>query len=295
MKDKVFKKNSDLSELIKYDSTDSPVNVFPGVLSEINNYPTRRHWHNDVEFVKITEGSINYNINGEIVSLKKGEALFINSKQFHYNFPGDEKECKFLCVILHPVLMCSSKTIAEKYISPILSNSGALPYYVFRPDTHWENTVITCIERIYNLEKEECFELMLYSQFFNLWTQMFINLSHKANANTQDTQHLTELKNMISFIKEHYREKISLYDIANAGGACKTSCYTIFKKFTNQTPGEYLTEYRLQKSIELMQNTDKTFTEICFDVGFSGASYYSEIFKKVFGMSPSEYKKMTSR
>ena len=295
MKDKVLIKNSDLSELIKYDSTDSPVNVFPGVLSEIKNSPTRRHWHNDVEFVKVIEGSINYNINGEIVSLKKGEALFINSKQFHYNFPGDEKECKFLCVILHPVLMCSSKTIAEKYVSPILSNSGALPYYVFRPDTPWENTVITCIERIYNLEKEECFELMLYSQFFNLWTQMFINLSHKANANTQDTQHLTELKNMISFIKEHYREKISLYDIANAGGACKTSCYTIFKKFTNQTPGEYLTEYRLQKSIELMQNTDKTFTEICFDVGFSGASYYSEIFKKVFGMSPSEYKKMTSR
>ena len=90
------------------------------------------------------------------------------------------------------------------------------------------------------------------------------------------------------------REKISLSDIANAGGTCKTSCCTIFKKFTNQTPNEYLTDYRLHKSIDLMQNTDMTLTEICYDVGFSGASYFSETFRKVYDMSPTEYKKMAS-
>lgn len=285
-------KNPDMSESIRYDSTELPVSIFTGYKSELNNHYTRKHWHNDIEFVKIIDGEINYNINGKIVSLKKGEGLFINSKQFHYNFPHDEKECKFICVILHPVLMCSSKTIAEKYVSPILSNS-AIPYHIFK-ECDWEKTVLSCIENIHSLKNEDGFELNLYGEFFKLWTEMYINLSNKTLKKSQDTQHLTELKNMISFIKEHYKEKIGLLNIANAGGVCKTSCCNIFKQFTNQTPGEYLTDYRLQKSIELMQNTDMTFTEICYDVGFFGASYFSETFKKVLGVTPSEYKKMAS-
>ena len=293
MNSKRFITKSDLSELIRYDSTDYPVNVITGFLSEINNYHTRKHWHNDIEFVKVIEGEINYNINGEIVPLKTGEGLFINSKQFHYNFPKNESECKFMCVILHPVLMCASKTIAEKYVSPILSNS-AISHHIFRPEIEWEKIVLSSLESIYKLENEEYFELNLYSQFYTLWMQMYINLSNKASQKTKDTQHLTELKNMISFIKEHYREKISLSDIANAGGTCKTSCCSIFKKFTNQTPNEYLTDYRLHKSIELMQNTDMTLTQICYDVGFSGASYFSETFKKVYDITPTEYKKMAS-
>jgi len=293
MNNKKFTKNPDLSEAIKYNSTDSPVNIITGYMSEINNYHTRKHWHNDIEFVKVIDGEINYNVNGEIVSLEKGDGLFINSKQFHYNFPKNESECKFMCVIIHPVLMCSSKAFAEKYVSPILSNS-AIPYHIFKSDIEWENIVLSSLESIYMLENEEYFELNLYSQFYNLWMQMYLNLSNKTPKKSQDIQHLTELKNMISFVKEHYKEKISLNDIANAGGTCKTSCCTIFKKFTNQTPNEYLTDYRLQKSIELMQNTDMTLTQICYDVGFSGASYFSETFKKVYEMSPTEYKKMAS-
>ncbi len=293
MKNEIVKTNSDLSESIIYASTDYPLKIFIGVSSEMINYHTRKHWHNDIEFVKVIDGEINYNINGEIVHLKKGEALFINSKQFHYNFPEGEEECNFVCIILHPILMCSSKTIAEKYVSPILANNS-IPFYIFKSSSTWENTVLSCIDRIYKLEDEECLELKLYSLFFEMWTQMYIHLSDKITHKSKDTQHLTELKNMISYIKEHYKEKISLSDIANAGGTCKTSCCAIFKKFTNQTPNEYLTDYRLHKSIELIQNTDMTLTQICYDVGFSGASYFSETFKKVYNITPTEYKKMAS-
>ena len=290
MKAKTNMRKTDLFESIKYDTTDSPVLIFQGVLSEIRNYPTRRHWHNDVEFVKIISGSISYNINGETITLKPGDCLFINARQFHYNFPDNDSECVFMCVILHPGLMCPSNNIAEKYVSPVLSNTS-LPYYIFKDNSDWENNVTNSIEQIYNLKDEDGFELKLYSIFFKMWKDIYINLSNKNSQKSHDTQHIAELKNMVSYIKNHYKERISLYDIANAGGACKTSCYTIFKKFTNQTPGEYLTEYRLQKSIELMQNTDMTFTQICYEVGFSGASYYAETFKKFFGVSPSTYKK----
>ena len=52
-----------------------------------------------------------------------------------------------------------------------------------------------------------------------------------------------------------------------------------------------LTEYRLNKSVELLTNTDKSILEIAYDTGFSNSSYYTEIFGGRFGCTPSQYRK----
>jgi len=46
----------------------------------------------------------------------------------------------------------------------------------------------------------------------------------------------------------------------------------------------------LNQSTKLLCNTDKSISDIAFDVGFHGASYYSETFRKWFGISPTKYK-----
>ena len=95
---------------------------------------------------------------------------------------------------------------------------------------------------------------------------------------------------MISYIETHHREKITLSQISAAGNAGKTTCCTIFQKYVNQTPMSYLTNYRLQKSVELLHQTDMTVTEIAYESGFSGASYFTETFKKVYGCTPTGYR-----
>ena len=65
----------------------------------------------------------------------------------------------------------------------------------------------------------------------------------------------------------------------------------LFKKFTNFTPMEYLTNYRVERACELLKPTDKTVAEIAFDCGFSGNSYFGEIFKRSMGITPKEYRK----
>lgn len=96
---------------------------------------------------------------------------------------------------------------------------------------------------------------------------------------------------VIAYIQEHYRERISLADIVRAGGVGKTSCCTIFRQFINQTPNTYLTDYRLRRGMELLLSTNLTVTEICYKVGFSGGSYFTETFHKYLGYSPGEYRK----
>lgn len=91
---------------------------------------------------------------------------------------------------------------------------------------------------------------------------------------------------MIHYIHKNYASKITLSDISVTGKVGKTTCTSIFQKYTNETPISYLTNFRLKKSLELLLSTDKTISEICYQVGFSGASYYTETFHKAYGYIP---------
>ena len=96
---------------------------------------------------------------------------------------------------------------------------------------------------------------------------------------------------MIAYIDEHYAEKMTLDDIAAAGFVSKRTCGNMFDRFLYTPPMKYLNEYRLRKSIELLRGSDMTVTEIGLACGFSGASYYAEMFRRELGVSPSEYRK----
>lgn len=98
-------------------------------------------------------------------------------------------------------------------------------------------------------------------------------------------------KTMMIFIQEHYMEKISLEDIAKAGNVGKTLCAKLFKKYVSKTPGEYLIFYRIQKSIELLTDTNMSTTEISYAAGFSSASHYTRTFRKLMGCTPLKYRK----
>ncbi|MDR1220071.1 MAG: AraC family transcriptional regulator [Treponema sp.] len=95
---------------------------------------------------------------------------------------------------------------------------------------------------------------------------------------------------MISFIQEHYSEKIRLDDIARAGGVCRSKCCLLFKRALQQTVFEYLLHLRIRRSVSLLSGQKLNITEVANASGFAGTSYYGEIFKRTTGLSPSEYR-----
>lgn len=56
------------------------------LLSQYPEYRAPSHWHDDIEFICVLSGGMKYNVNGEIVNLKKGEGIFVNSGQMHSGF-----------------------------------------------------------------------------------------------------------------------------------------------------------------------------------------------------------------
>lgn len=281
---------SDKSEHVFYNKSDFPVYIRSGILSQYPNYAAESHWHDDIEFIVILFGSMDYNVNGEIITLQEGEGIFVNSRQFHHGFSSTYQECIFICILLHPVLLCSTQYIEQKFVLPITTNAS-IPYLKLSSDCIWKKQIMDYLLEMYEYRDTDTMELKAQSLFGNLWVELYTNLNKENYVSFTQNHHLTALRHMISFIQNHYKEKIGLADICKTGSVGKTTCSTIFMKYTNQTPIEYLTDYRLRKGIDLMTSTDMTFAEIAYETGFSSASYFTETFRKRFGCSPGSYRK----
>ena len=61
----------------------------------------------------------------------------------------------------------------------------------------------------------------------------------------------------------------------------------------DQPAGTFIRSLRLQRSAELLNQTDKNIAEICYEVGFNDQAYFSRAFKKQFGKSPSAFRKLS--
>ena len=94
------------------------------------------------------------------------------------------------------------------------------------------------------------------------------------------------------YICEHYNnDQLSLQDISRQIGVSPSHMSKVFSQETGQTMTEFLTGTRIRKAMELLKTTRQKTFEIAFEVGYNDQHYFSNLFKKVTGMTPMEYRK----
>lgn len=231
-----------------------------------------------------------YSINGELVHLDENNGVFINSNQIHYGFSADNTDCEFVFALWHPLILCATNSIEKNYVKPITDNA-AIPYIRLNREIDWEKTIMDDACELNAQLYAPSAPLALQSLIFKMWKTIFDNTAHEEDDSSHVSPQLSILKDMLSYVHEHYPEKISLNDIANAGKISISSCNTIYKKYLKESPIKHLLNYRLMKSCELLIENALSVTEIAFDVGFANTSYYIDTFKKRYGCTPNEYRK----
>lgn len=285
----VVEKRADGSERVKYDYDGYMAYIRRGLLSNYPNFAADSHWHDDLEFIYVLSGSMDYNVNGEISHLEAGQGIIVNARQIHYGFSTAHNECEFYCILLHPMLLCTSQHIDRDFVSPVLSDSS-LPYVFLDSDTQWQREILSDIESMYLCKERPNAPLYIQNAFYHIWILLTENALKVRRMKKQD-RNLSVLKDMLSFIQKNYAGKVTLDDIAAAGNVSKSTCLAIFKKYLQDTPTNYLIGYRLKRAIKVLKDSDLSITEIALDVGFGGVSYFAETFRKNYGYSPSEYRK----
>ena len=289
--------NPDFSETVAYNNTLFPAYVRYGLLSTYPDYSAISHWHSDLEFILIKKGKMTYNVNGELIELSENNGIMVNSRQLHYGFSEKHDECEFICIVLSPELLRINEWFYQNYMERLTANSS-FPY-LFLEYKDWQSEILDKIEKIYHdfgsvpatasVETLPYFDLI--SDFADMMKILYENLPVESQAKDQESSELTVLKNMISYIEEHFSEHITLENIAFAGACCKSRCSLLFKKYLRDTPMTYTMKLRLRKSLVSLLESDARITDIAYEHGFCGASYYCEAFQKYYGMSPLQYRK----
>ena len=279
----------DRSERVRYQSADFPVYMAKALLSSYPDYAAATHWHDEVEFIAILSGTMDYNVDGEILTLNAGEGIFVNARHLHYGFSAEHNQCEFVCILFHPLRLCGSVRLEQQYLNTLLTDES-IPYCHLSREIPWQNQVLEDVVAMYACRESEAAELQIQSLFYRIWWHLYTNLHPSRKPQAVANRRLTALKAMLAYIESNYQNHITLEDISAAGNVGKTSCCNLFQKYVNQAPNLYLINFRLGKGAELLSTTDLSVAEICYEVGFSGASYFAEMFRKRYGCSPSQYR-----
>lgn len=301
--------NDNLLETIKYNFPTTPIKASHTHLSDFPNGTTPCHWHNELECIVMLKGSLNYYVNNETYILNEGDGIIINTNRLHLcgpsdtggksskehchtYLPDDEDNNHYAVLLLHPDTLRFNRKMEEKYINPFLFDGNSDVLLLDRSH-NWHKEAISGILDIFYAvtEKIPCFELVAQSRFFQLWSILYQNTIAKNGYELVETDPMNPLKTMISYIQENYQNKVTLNDVAEAGMMCQSKCCRLFREALRQSPIEYLQNYRIQRGIYLLDHTNMSITEIAMECGFHGASYFTETFRKINGITPKEYRK----
>lgn len=134
----------------------------------------------------------------------------------------------------------------------------------------------------------EILHIIAVSDETELIDDQFLNLS----ASTSETE---RFQRVFAYIIENYKKEISLKKVAEIACLTPTAFCRYFKKITNKTITEVVTEYRLKHACHLLRTTEKPVSEICTESGFGNISYFNKTFKTVKENTPLAYRKLFAK
>lgn len=129
-------------------------------------------------------------------------------------------------------------------------------------------------------------ELLLSIQFSELLFQVSQAFRDQVN---EESALPASLSKMLLYIQENYTHTITLDDLERHTGFSKQYCMRLFKSHMNMTINEYILDLRMRHAAYLLRDTYMNVNQAADYLGFSSVSYFSRVFKRYYGVSPSEY------
>lgn len=251
------------------------------------------HWHPEIELTWIMSGEMEYQINDTTYKLSAGDGIFGNSNSLHTGRRINGHQCTYLSITFHPRFLYGyeNSILQTKYVRFITANESwaSLP---LKQDLKWQEEILEAIKEIYELSKtpEDDFELSVHRKLMYIWHRLYLYFSTQPENMNKSFIHIQRLRELLKFIHENYTSEISLDDIAEATSLSKSECCRFFKKHMDMTIFDYILYYKIQKSLPMLSE-DQSITDTALSVGFSSASYYTQIFKRYMDCTPLQYKK----
>ena len=280
-------------ELKQHGNEQFPFLVSYQKLSEYESGSFMWHWHPEIEITYVQKGTMCYKVNHMVYHLKEGDIVFNNSGALHSGTMENQKDCAYIPVTFDSRLIYGffQSTVNSKYVDPVIQDS-MLPAICIDQSEPWHKPFREYLLRIIDLDekKPDFYELDITICLQSMWRLLLEHITYEPQASRENSLEYDRIKKILSYIEENYQNKITLNDIAGHIHLCESECTRLFKRHMKTTLFAFLQEYRIERSLEFLQD-DQPVSAVADKAGFSDPNYYSKVFAKIKGCSPREYRK----
>ncbi len=284
-----------LRETIQHGSNRYPFAYYPDNIWKYDFHRIDWHWHHELEFLYVAEGTALCLIGTKKIELHKGSGIFINSGVLH-RFEAHSSTLAPNIVFSPTLLAPENSLIYEKYILPVINSS--VPYQIFSSSNSVENHILQLLLQIFTIqETEQDHELYTTQLLFQLWNTLQRNMDWTSDSNSihRLNHKQARLQAMMQYIHDHYMEEITLEMIAASAAISKSGALHIFQSGIHCSPVAYLIQHRLTQAAEQLYITQKSVSSIAKETGFASSGYFCRKFRQYYHMSPNEYRKKKIR
>lgn len=251
------------------------------------------HWHPEIELTLIEKGEMIYTVNDHIFHLHEGEALFGNVSSLHAGSKFENRDCEYISITFDPKLIYGyeNSIIYRKYVEPIIQNLSLSAIH-FDLSEEWHKDIVSRLNDIITIgqKKEALFELDILIRLQKFWKILYLHNNSTPSISAYDKRNYDRIHSILSYIDCNYAMKLTLEDIAEHIHLCKSECCRLFKRYMKVSLFEFILQYRIEKSLIYLVNTENSIVEVANLVGFNDSNYYSKVFAKIKGCPPTRYR-----
>lgn len=257
------------------------------------------HWHDSMEILYVLEGETTINVDQQSFVLTKGDFIIIDSNVIHSTCTQSYSYFLILQIPYHFLKSCIPD-IDYMHFENVSSVCGIpLLEGTVCPSPLPEDAILSDLHRILDglaslwKEKPDGYRLKYYSYIYELLYLMLANFKIDISQNEyrQTEKYMERLTSVISYVKQHYREDISLQDAADYLALNPSYFTRFFKKYMNMTFTEYVNAIRLRYIYEDIISTDLPIQTILERNGFTNYKLFMRLFRQTYGCTPSQKRK----
>lgn len=268
----------DLEEQVIYTFEDYAIALFTQTYHHLRSDYIPIHWHDALQIVWVYQGTLEYQINHEILTVSENTLLLINKRQLHSSRTINQNT-NALCI-----------NFDLNFLHPKLVTAHVQPFFESNPFAYYSLP----------LSPKQKAKLVDWTQgkkptLFAVITLLTILIEHllthyDVTMQNHEEQEIAIFNQMLQFVQENYQNTITVSDLANCALINKSACNQLFRKYTRLSPIKFVNKHRLYIAQGLILHTNKSISEISEEVGFNQVSYFVELFRKNYLLAPLQYR-----
>lgn len=253
------------------------------------------HWHSEMEIIYVKKGNGSVTVGAETYDVMPGCIIPVLPSELHAIDGRKGVRMEYENIIFNLSILDSrdEDDWCHKNVIEAL-NRGTFHFpRPIRPGTSFHEKASAALDAADRacMAPSDGYQLEIKACLFRFFLSLYQNRSGMIPGKKI---HEETLKAVLSFVRDHYSEKIEVEDAARVSGYSAAHFMRLFKQETGRSFGRYLLEYRLRSASYLLKETNDPVSVIAERCGFENLSYFIRQFHRFYGASPGRYRNHTS-